>query len=133
MPTNGRASAAKTSVTSAPDVNTAKQRVQVIAELDHLIGGDRKASTTNQITENIVVSATYAKSSKVTDLEAAQSQVTDAQRTLELLTSAATEKKIDADNKKTFYFKAHARALELAIDREATIIDLNSACDDAGV
>ena len=57
--------------------------------------------------------------------------MTDAQRTLELLTSAATEKKIDADNKKTFYFKAHARALELAIGREASVIDLNSACDDA--
>ena len=61
----------------------------------------------------------------------AQSQVADAQRTLELLTSAATEKKIYADYKKSCYLKDHARALELAIDREATGIDLNSAHDDA--
>ena len=60
-----------------------------------------------------------------------QSQVTDAKRTLKLLTSTATEKKIDADNKKACYFKALPRALELAIDREATGIDLTYACDDA--
>ena len=52
----------------------------------------------------------------------------DAQRTVELLTSTAAEK---TDNKKACYFKAHARALELAIDRRATGIDLNSICDDA--
>ena len=55
----------------------------------------------------------------------------DAQRTVELLTSTAAEKKIDTDNNKACYFKAHARALELAIDRRATGIDLNSICDDA--
>ena len=60
-----------------------------------------------------------------------QSQVTDAKRTLKLLTSTATEKKIDADNKKDCYFNAHARALELAIYRKATGIDLNYAWDDA--
>ena len=55
----------------------------------------------------------------------------NAQRAVELLTSTVTEKMIDAKNKKACYFKAHARALELAIDRESTCIDLNSACDDA--
>ena len=55
----------------------------------------------------------------------------NAQHKVELLTFTATEKKIDADNKTACYFKAHARALELAIDRESTCIDLNSACDDA--
>ena len=55
----------------------------------------------------------------------------DAQHTDELLTSIATEKKLDADNEKTCYFKAHARALKLAIDREASNIDLKSACNDA--
>ena len=55
----------------------------------------------------------------------------DAQRTFELLTLTANENKIDADSKKDFYFKAHARALELAIAREDLGIDLNSACDDA--
>ena len=57
--------------------------------------------------------------------------MTDAQRTLELLTSTATEKKIDADNKKDCYFNAHARALKLAIDHKATGINPSSACDDA--
>ena len=48
----------------------------------------------------------------------------DAQHTVELLTSTAVEMKIDADNKTACYFKSHARALELAIDRKP-------ACDDA--
>ena len=56
--------------------------------------------------------------------------MTNAQRTVELLTSTATEMKIDANNKKTCYFKAHACALELIFDRETTDIDLNSGCYD---
>ena len=118
-------------MTSATAAKAAKQREQAIAELDQLIGGDRKASTTDQATDQVAVPATNAKSPMVTALDVAQTQVTDAQRTLELLGSTTTEKKINDDNKKDCYFKAHARALELAIDREATGIDLNSACDDA--
>ena len=69
--TKGRAPTAKTSVTSTPAAKTAKQRAQAVAELDHLIGGDHKASTTDQATDNVAVPATHAKSSKVTALEVA--------------------------------------------------------------
>ena len=69
----------------------------------------------------------------MTALEVAQSQVADAQRTVERPAPDATEteNKTDADNKKASYFKAHASAMELAIDRKATGTDLYSACDDA--
>ena len=100
VPTKGRALAAKPSVTSDPAAKTAKQRAQAVDELDYLIDGDRKSFTTDQATANVAVPATNAKSSKVTALEVAQSQVADAKRTLKLLTSIATEKKSDADNKK---------------------------------
>ena len=40
-------------MTSAPASKTAKQRAQAVAELDHLLGGDRKASTTDQATYNV--------------------------------------------------------------------------------
>ena len=51
---------------------------------------------TDQATDTVAVPATSAMSSKVTALAVAQSQVVDAQRTVELLTSTAAEKKIDA-------------------------------------
>ena len=130
VPTKRRTPAAKTSVTTTTAKAT-KQHAQVVAELDHLIEEDLKASTTDQATEKVAIPATSTKSSKAMALEVAQSPVADAQRTVELLTSTTTEKKIDAENKKTCYFKAHARALELAIDRETPGIDLNSACNDA--
>ena len=125
MPTKGRLPAAKTSVTSAPDAKAVKQGAQAVAYVDHLVRGDRKASTTDQATEKVAIPATSTKSSKAMALEVAQSPVADAQRTVELLTSTATEKKIDADNKKAYYFKAQDCALELAIDREATGLNLN--------
>ena len=107
MPTKGRAPADKIPLTSDPAAKTAKQRAQAISKLDHLIGGDRKASTTDHAANKVAIPATNAKSSKVTALEVAQSQVADAKRTLKLLTSIATEKKSDADNKKdvfTFHY-----------------------------
>ena len=39
--------------------------------------------------------------------------------------------KMNADTKKACYFKTHARALKLAIDRKATGVDLTYARDDA--
>ncbi|CAI5702018.1 unnamed protein product [Peronospora effusa] len=76
-------------------------------------------------------SAAPAKSFKVTAIAVAQSQVADAQRTVELLTSTAAKKKFNAEDKKACYFEDHAHALELAIDREDTGLDLNAALDDA--
>ena len=61
----------------------------------------------------------------------ARSHVADAQRTLELLTSTAAEMKIDADYTKVCYVEAHAHALELVIDHEATSFDFYPTLDDA--
>ena len=61
-----RAPAAKTFVISAPAVKDSKQRAQAVAQLNHLIRGDRKTYTTDQATYNVVVSSTPAESSKVT-------------------------------------------------------------------
>ncbi|CAI5717700.1 unnamed protein product [Peronospora effusa] len=80
--TKGRAPAATYSVTSAATNKATKQRAQAVAELDYLIGGDRTASTANQATDTVAVLSTSEKSSKVTALAVAQSQVADAQRTV---------------------------------------------------
>ena len=98
MLTKGIAPAARTFTTSATASKAPKQRAQAVAELDNLVGVDRKASTIDQATDNVALSATSATSSKVTALEVAQSQVTDAQRTIKLIDSTAAEKKIDANN-----------------------------------
>ena len=71
MPTKERPPAAKNFVKSAPAVKDAKQRAQAVAELDHLLEGDLKASTTDQATDKVAVPVTNAKSSKVTALEVA--------------------------------------------------------------
>ncbi|CAH0489899.1 unnamed protein product [Peronospora farinosa] len=131
VPTKGRAPAATPSVTSAAAVRAAKQRAQAVDELDHLIRGDCTASKSYQATDNVAVPDTSAKSSKDTAIAVAQSQVADAQRTVELLTPTAAKKTINADDKKACYFEAHAHALELAIDREDTGLTLNAALDDA--
>ncbi|CAI5703592.1 unnamed protein product [Peronospora effusa] len=83
----------------------------------------------NQATDTVAVSATSTKLHKVTAIAVAQSQVADAQRTVELLILTAAKKKFDDEDKKACYFEAHAHALELAIDREDTGLDLNAALD----
>ncbi|CAI5702108.1 unnamed protein product [Peronospora effusa] len=115
LPTKGRAPAVTTSVTSAAAAKADKQRAHAVAELDYLIGGDRKASTVHQATDTIAVPATSANSSKVTTLAVTQSQVEDAQCTIKLLTSIAAKKKFNAKNKKVCYLEAHAHALVLLL------------------
>ncbi|CAI5708658.1 unnamed protein product [Peronospora effusa] len=130
VPTKGRAPAATPSVTAAAAARAAKQRAQAVAELDHLIRGDCTAFKSYKATDTVAVPATSAKSSKDTAIAVAQSQVADDQRTVELLTSTAAKKKCNAEDKKACYFEAHAHALEFAIDREDTGLDLNAALDD---
>ena len=55
----------------------------------------------------------------------------DAQREVDLLTSTAAVSKDDTDNKKAYYFEAHAHLLKLAISREATGTDLPTTLNDA--
>ena len=81
--------------------------------------------------DTIAFSDASAKSSKVTALAVAQSQVAGEQRTIELLTSIFAEMKINADNKNSCYFETRAHALERSIDREATTLDLDTALNDA--
>ena len=126
----GKAPAARTSVTSATAAKASKQHAVAVAKLDHLIGGDRKASMTDQETDTVEFASMSAKASKVTALAVAQSQITDAQRTVELLNLTYTEKKIDDDNKKACYFKAHAHAMKSAINRAATVPDFISALNE---
>ena len=57
----GKAPVPRTSVTSATAAKASKQHAVAVAEPDHLIGGDRKASMTDQETDTVEFASMFAK------------------------------------------------------------------------